>query len=237
MDRSLGQMLDHFESLGVAEETLILFLGDNGSDAPLGHQHQVACAAPLRGKKGAHYEGGMRVPFIAAWAKPNASNDLQRKWNIAANTIQPQVASVVDLFPTVLDATGVAAPEEHPIDGSSLRSLMQGKPDPRRKEQFLMHYPHGPHRSNYFSTWRDGDWKVIYHALPDQPTTGGFIQTDAGHYELFNLADDPFESTNLASTKPAELKRMMAGLIAQLEDHDAVYAIDDQGNPLPPEMP
>ena len=68
MDKSLGDLLDHLDALGVADNTLIFFLGDNGSDAPLGHQHEVACAAPLRGKKGAHYEGGMRVPFIAAWA-------------------------------------------------------------------------------------------------------------------------------------------------------------------------
>ena len=74
MDKSLGDVLDHLDALGVAENTLVFFLGDNGSDAPLGHQHEVACAAPLRGKKGTHYEGGMRVPFIAAWAKPNPEN-------------------------------------------------------------------------------------------------------------------------------------------------------------------
>jgi arylsulfatase A-like enzyme len=50
MDKSLGDLLDHLEELSVAENTLIFFLGDNGSDAPLGHQHAVACAAPLRGK-------------------------------------------------------------------------------------------------------------------------------------------------------------------------------------------
>ena len=53
MDKSLGDMLNHFDALGISEETLVIFLGDNGSDAPLGHQHAVACAAPLRGKKGA----------------------------------------------------------------------------------------------------------------------------------------------------------------------------------------
>lgn len=78
MDKSLGDLLDHLEKLAVSENTLIFFLGDNGSDAPLGHQHAVACAAPLRGKKGSHYEGGMRVPFIAAWAKPNANNPNQK---------------------------------------------------------------------------------------------------------------------------------------------------------------
>ena len=49
MDKSLGDVLDHLEALGVAENTLVFFLGDNGSDAPLGHEHEVACAAPLRG--------------------------------------------------------------------------------------------------------------------------------------------------------------------------------------------
>ncbi len=78
MDRSLGMLLDHLEALSIAEETLVVFLGDNGSDAPLGHQHAVACAAPLRGKKGSHYEGGVRVPFIAAWAKPDKKNAQQQ---------------------------------------------------------------------------------------------------------------------------------------------------------------
>jgi arylsulfatase A-like enzyme len=84
MDKSLGDILDHLEALGVAENTLILFLGDNGSDAPLGHPHKVASSAPLRGKKGAHYEGGMRAPFIAAWAKPDPANRFQKSLPIPA---------------------------------------------------------------------------------------------------------------------------------------------------------
>lgn len=84
MDKSLGDLLDHLEQLGVAENTLLFFLGDNGSDAPLGHQHEVACAAPLRGKKGSHYEGGVRVPFIAAWAKASAENAVQKRLPIVA---------------------------------------------------------------------------------------------------------------------------------------------------------
>ena len=65
MDKSLGDLLDHLDELGVAENTLVLFLGDNGTDAPVGGTHEISCAAPLRAKKGTHYEGGMRVPFIA----------------------------------------------------------------------------------------------------------------------------------------------------------------------------
>ncbi|TWT80046.1 Arylsulfatase [Planctomycetes bacterium CA13] len=237
MDKSLGDMMDELEKRGVAERTLIFFLGDNGSDAPLGHQHEVACAEPLRGKKGAHYEGGMRVPFIAAWAKPNPDNELQRQLKIPAGVIQSQVASVTDLFPTILDAAGIDSPANHTVDGANLRTLLTGRGDSSRPEQFLMHYPHAVHRSNYFTTWRNGQWKVIYHTLPDIPTSGGLIQFDGGHYQLFNLADDPFEQTNLADSKPDVLKRMMKGLIASLEAHQAVYPVDDNGDELRPKLP
>ncbi|TWU20667.1 Arylsulfatase [Novipirellula galeiformis] len=237
MDKSLGDMLDHFDELGIAENTLVFFLGDNGTDAPLGHQHKVACAAPLRGKKGAHYEGGMRVPFIAAWAKPDPNNAFQHQVPIPAGAIQSQIAAVQDLFPTIVEVTQARVPKDHVVDGLRLQTLLSGKRDPGRPQTFLMHYPHGPHRSNYFTTWRDGDWKVIYHTLPEEPTTGGHIQFAGGHYELFNLANDPFESTNLAVTNPLQLVRMMDGLIAALEKHDALYPVDESGKELRPRLP
>ncbi len=237
MDKSLGDMLDQLEELGIAENTLIFFLGDNGSDAPLGHQHQVACAAPLRGKKGSHYEGGVRVPLIVAWGKPDPNNAFQRQLFIPTGKIQSQVAAVPDLFPTILAVAGAAAPDDHIVDGSRLQTLLGGQPDTSMAERFLMHYPHGPHRSNYFTTWRDGEWKVIYHYLPDKPTTGGHIQFEGGHYQLFNLADDPFEATNLAQSKPTELQRMMEGLITALRQHNAVYPVDDAGKPIRPQLP
>ena len=237
VDKSLGDMLDHFDDLGIAENTLIFFLGDNGSDAPLGHQHEVASAAPLRGMKGTHYEGGMRVPFIAAWAKANLENPFQRKLPIAAGTIQSQVANVTDIFPTILTLLESAAPKDHAVDGSALNELFITGADPAREETFLMHHPHGPHRSNYFTTWRDGVWKVIYHTLPEIPTTGGYIQFKGGHYQLFNLAEDPFEQTNLAESEPDHLRRMMQGLIAELTKCRAVYTVDEKGKALRPKLP
>lgn len=237
MDKSLGDMLALFDELGVAENTLIFFLGDNGTDAPLGDQHVVACAEPLRGKKGAHYEGGMRVPFIAAWAKADPKNPWQKKLPIAAGAIQGQAANVTDIFPTLLKLVNAEPPKDYSVDGLPLDTLLTGRPDPARSVQFLMHYPHGPHRSNYFTVWRDGDWKVIYHALPQIETHGGHIQSGGEHYQLFNLADDPFEQNDLAKTNPEQLRRMMKGLIGQLEDHKAVYPIDEAGNPLKPTLP
>ncbi len=241
MDKSLGDMLDQFEELGIAENTLVIFLGDNGSDAPLGDQHAVACAEPLRGKKGAHYEGGMRVPFIAAWAKPNPEAPSQQRLPIAAGTIQGQVANVTDIFPTLIrlvapEAEG-AAPGNYIVDGLPLDTLLSGRPDPSHPAQFLMHYPHAVHRSNYFTVWRDGDWKVIYHTLPEVPTSGGGIQFDGGHYQLFNLKSDPFEQTNRADSEKEILVRMMQGMVKELQDKGAVYPVSVDGKPLIPVVP
>ena len=230
-------MLDFFSEKQVAENTLVFFLGDNGTDAPLGDQHVVACAAPLRGKKGAHYEGGMRVPFIAAWAAPNPDNQWQKQLPIPKGVIQGQLASVTDLFPTILELTGTPAPENHPVDGSRLQKLLTGEADPTHPSEFLMHYPHGKHRSNYFTTWRDGDWKAIYHAIPEEPTAGGFIQVSGGHYELFNLKEDPFESKNLAAEAPEQLQKMIKGMISQLESKGAVYPTSAEGKELKPVVP
>ena len=221
MDKSLGDVLNQLEKLGVAENTLIFFLGDNGSDAPLGHQHAVACAAPLRGKKGSHYEGGTRVPFIAAWAKPSAGNAFQKRLPIAAGAIQSQQAAVYDMFPTLLALTGKSAPTTHAVDGARLDTLLTGKRDARREETFLMHYPHAPHRTDYFTTYRSGDWKVIYHYFPSEVS-------ENSHYQLFNLAKDSFEQTNLAASESTVLKRLMQGLIAGLEKQGAVYPVDKE---------
>ncbi len=229
MDKSLNDLLDQLEQLGIAEDTLVIFLGDNGSDAPLGHQHAVACSAPLRGKKGAHYEGGMRVPFIAAWAKPNPDNPHQQRLPIAAGALQGQVASVMDLFPTVLAVAGCAAPKDHAIDGYRLDTLLTGQPDETRPETFLMHYPHGPHRSSYFTVLRQDDWKVIYHYNPGQPA--------APRYELFNLARDPFEQHDLAAENPDRLATMIRAMADQLDNERALYPQTKDGTVLKPVIP
>ena len=85
-----------------------------------------------------------------------------------------------------------------------------------------MHYPHAPHRCDYFSTWRDGDWKVIYHYFPSKSSGGS-------HYQLFNLKDDPFEQHDLASNKPAELRQLMTGMVAALQNQNATYPVDKPG--------
>ncbi len=231
MDKSLGDVLDHLETLGAAENTLVFFLGDNGTDAPLGHQHDVACAAPLRGKKGSHYEGGMRVPFIASWARPDPANEHQKRLPIPAGVIQAQQAAVQDILPTVLALCQITPPKEHKVDGHDMSTLLAGKADASRPEKFLMHYPHAPHRSDYWTSLREGDWKVVYHYFPTEVSGGS-------HYQLFNLRHDPFEQKDLAADDPATLRRMMRALIAELESHAAVYPVAKDGaSPVRPVLP
>ena len=228
MDKSLGDLLAHLDELDVSSNTLILFLGDNGGDAPLGHQHAVASSAPLRGKKGSHYEGGMRTVFLAAWAKPDPANPWQQRLPIAAGKTQSQVCNITDIFPTLLGLTG-RIPESAPVDGHRLDTLLAGKPDPSRPERFLMHYPHGPHRSSYFTVWRNGPWKLVFHALPD-------AKTQTGRYELYHLDRDPAEQRNLAGEEPETLARMVGEMAAELERHQAQYPTDANGREIRPAL-
>jgi arylsulfatase A-like enzyme len=229
MDHSLGTLLDQLERLGVAENTLVFFLGDNGSDAPLGPEHTVACAAPLRGKKGTHYEGGMRVPFIAAWAKRSENPLNQRALPIVPGAIQQRPAAVYDLFPTILAVTGTPMPKEQTVDGQPLAPLLTNRSDQSGVFEFLMHFPH-QHRSSYFTVLENERWKAVYHTFPSAASQGA-------RYELFDLANDPFESTNLAEKEPTKLREMMLRMTAKLAEQQAQYPVDDNGAPLKPLIP
>jgi arylsulfatase A-like enzyme len=221
MDKSLGDLLEKVRSLGVADNTLVIFLGDNGGDAPLGGTHGYASSAPFRGKKGTHSEGGMRVPFIAAWAEPAKQNEWQRKLPIPAGTIQTQTGTIMDILPTICNLVGVELPKGMPLDGYDLKQQLAGSRNETRKEDFLNHFPH-EHRSSYYTSYVNGDWKVIYHY--QVPPKGRRRQNPPPKtYELFNLKDDPFEKTNLADSHPEELKSMVGALIKDLEAKNALY--------------
>lgn len=230
MDTALAEVMDHLEAEGIAEDTLILFLGDNGGDAPLGPAHEHHSSAPLRGKKGTHYEGGMRTPFIAAWARPDVANPWQQRLPIARGAIQAQLGTVMDLYPTLLNLVGAQAPAGHAVDGQDLAAqLSSSQPNPEREERFLMHFPHG-HRSSYYTVLRLDDWKLVYHYRPDNNPA-------KTRYELFDLAGDPYENTNLAAQRPEVLRRMVQAMVEQLEGEGALYPVDAQGEELRPVLP
>lgn len=227
MDKSLGDLMDHLEAKGVAENTLIFFLGDNGGDAPLGDYNEIGSSAPLRGRKGSKWEGGIRVPFIAAWAKTNPSNKWQKKLPIVAGQIRNEVGACFDLFPTIARLIDAPVPDDYPVDGQDLTKLLSGQSDPDHRNEFLSHYPHPRQEENhYFTSYRSGKWKVIYQYLDD-----------GNRFALYDLETDPTESRDLAPQYPDKLKAMVQVMVRELEVHNAQYPVNDDGQELSPVIP
>ncbi len=210
IDKSLGDLMDHVTSKGEAENTLILFVGDNGSDAPLGPVHGYSSSFPLRGKKATCYEGGMRVPFIAGWAKTSNKN----MFPIASNSLHTdQIGTIMDIYSTILEISGAKNPANHVVDGVSLLKQFSGESNPDRSDHFMCHFPHS-HRSSYFTTFRKGNWKLIYR------------YKGKNRYELYNLSEDPFETRNLAKSEPGKLKELTKRMANRLEKEGALYPSD-----------
>ena len=225
IDKSLGDIVGHVKKLGLGENTLIMFLGDNGSDAPLESKDGYGSSLPLKGKKGNHWEGGMRVPFIASWVTPDGQSPGQRKLPLPKNAIQEQMGSVIDLFPTIANLVGVTAPEEHVLDGFDLKRQLEGRENNEREAIFLNHFPH-EHRSSYFTSLVKDNWKTIYHYQVEEKP----------RYELFNLKEDPFETRDLSNENPKKLKMMIKALENRLEASGALYP-EKGGIPLKPTRP
>ena len=104
-----------------------------------------------------HWEGGMRVPFIASWVTPS-SNALQKLWPIAQNQSQTQMGSILDIFPTLCEINSIDI-KDYTLEGHSLVKQFTAKENHKRTEEFLNHYPH-KHRSSYFTSLVKKEWKV-----------------------------------------------------------------------------
>nr|MCS5618040.1 N-acetylgalactosamine-6-sulfatase [Pirellulales bacterium] len=170
--------------------------------------------------------------FIAAWAEPNPDQPCQQRLPIAAGAIQQQPGTVMDIYPTILNLAGIEPPANHPIDGVDLAPQLAGRTNPRRRDRFLMHFPHD-HRSSYFTVFRDGDWKLIYHYRPDRSDADG----EGARYELFNLGSDPFEKHDLAAEEPMELRRLAGEMTAALAAEQALFPVDKAGGEIRPVLP
>jgi len=114
LDHSAGQVLDLIDSLGIEDDTLVIFLSDNGPAGPF-NPYQAGSTGGLRGAKGSTFEGGIRVPFIAKWPS-----------RIPAGLLLNDLGADVDLTPTILEAANIAAPPQVSFDGVSLLSTITG---------------------------------------------------------------------------------------------------------------
>lgn len=207
MDKSLGDILAQLDNLGVAENTLVVFMSDNGGDAPFNNVNDSN--APLRHKKGSEYEGGSRVPFIAAWARSENGNPFQTAHPVVSNAVEDDIITIFDLYPTFLEAAGVSLTQD--VDGTSILPYFAQLPGTHREQSLLLHFPHD-HRGDYFSSLREGPWKYIYKYSSDT-------------HELYNLETDLSETNNLAATNPERAARMGRTLARALKDAEAQWPV------------
>jgi arylsulfatase A-like enzyme len=207
MDIAIGEIRQKLIDLGVAENTLIVFLGDNGSDSPAVTVDGLPSGSfgdfPLRGKKGSKWEGGSRVPMIACWATPDNTNAFQQNLPIPANSFETDIVTSWDLPVTFLKVAGLPAAAGFGEDGYDLSPYFSGTAGSHRPQEVVIHYPHN-HRSDFFSFIREGDMKLIYNY-------------ESNTHELYNLATDPTESNNLATNQPELATRMTRTLAQRLD--------------------
>ncbi|MFM9059504.1 MAG: arylsulfatase [Planctomycetaceae bacterium] len=178
LDDHVGRILAALERAGVADRTLVLFTSDNGPTSAGGvDQDFFASTAGLRGGKGSVYEGGIRVPFIA-----------RLPGTIPAGAVCDVPGHFADLFPTLCAAAGLPAPAG--LDGVNLWPLLTGAArtlDARRP--FVWVFPEDGGQVAV----RSGDVKVLRRGLATKRS---------GDWEVYDLARDPRETTDLAAERP-----------------------------------
>lgn len=189
LDHSAGQVLDLIDSLGIEEDTLVIFLSDNGPAGPA-NPYQAGSTGGLRGAKGSTFEGGIRVPFIAKW--PSI---------IPAGLRLTDLGSDVDLTPTILEAANIAAPPQVNFDGISLLSTITGGQAAPARPLFR-----GAGAS--LDAIRFGQWKLRQG-------------------ELFNLINDPAETTDVAA--------QFGGIVALLQSDLDSFSANVTANARAPE--
>ena len=216
VDDALGQIVARCAELGVLDSTVIVFTSDNGGlsavargVAPDGDK-QHAHNAPLRSGKGSAYEGGLRVPFVAAGPgiRPRAAPDAT-----------PVIGT--DLYPTILAFAGVAQPTGRVLDGVDIGPVLRGTASLPKRALFF-HQPHkwGPEGPGIepFSAIRIGDWKLIWF----HDDRG----TKAPRLELYDAASDCGEVRERSAEQPEKLAELTRALQQALRDSAAQLPVD-----------
>lgn len=180
MDKGVGQILDTLQEAGLSDNTLVWFFSDNGATGP------GSCGG-LYGMKGTLWEGGHRVPGIVRWPG-----------RIAAGSVTDQLASTIDVMPTLLDLANVQISGALLLDGMSLVPVLTGKQKPVDRRMFW--------ESGKSVSMRDGSWKLIVNGgkrrgrKRAQPNID-WDRADDGRetLALFDLSSDRRERHNVAA--------------------------------------
>jgi len=214
LDGSVATIRAALEETGVLENTIFIFMSDNGP-------HYGGSTGGLKGKKATAWEGGVRVPFIVRYPVefPGGQVVSTPIWSL-------------DIFPTLLDLAGIALPDGVAYDGENIAGVLKGEPQ--------AHRPIFSAHNEKIITIREGDWKLYIHepryvsrrdfdpnyvdrvwpngvtilGQKEQPTSmeypGAVPKPFENPLPLFNLADDPSESIDLAGEHPEIVERLTA---------------------------
>lgn len=210
VDGIVGRVMKALEEANLADNTIVVFTSDNGSPARNGEKdsgptHGVTRDfghvpnAPWRGLKSDIWEAGHRVPHIVRW--PGV---------VQAGAVNDELICLVDWYATLAEVHGVKLADDQAEDSFSFFNLLNGGTVPNRKS--LIH-----HSGNGTFAIRKGDWKLIEANLG----SGGFSKpgrvapkADGPQGQLYNLKDDPQETTNLWLEQPEKVKELLAELNA-----------------------
>lgn len=223
MDHSLGELMDYLDQHHLTDNTIIVFMSDNG-----GFSHPPRQGAsntqnyPLRGGKGSLYEGGVREPMIIRWngvTKPGSVN--------------PQYMIMEDFYPTILEWAGIKKYKTvQTVDGRSLVPFLK-QPDLRDQQRPLIwNFPNdwtggklGVDNS-WLTAIRQGDWKLVYFEKQQR-------------LELYNLQQDIYEAKDLSAQYPDKTKALAKLLTKQLKARGAqlpLYKATKKTVPYPDEL-
>ena len=220
LDHHIGRLLDYLDDNGLADNTLIVFTSDNGPE------HRTATAfgssGHLRGAKGHIHDGGIHVPGIVRWPG-----------HIKPGTTSDEPVNGTDWLPSFCAVAGVDPRSDRPLDGANVLPALMGGETTEREYPMLWWLWHA--RGGQEVAMRDGDYKILAsmdpQLEPGTPTDAKrpegwsilqFIkQAKLARFEMFNLANDPSETINLAKSEPKRFKQLKAGMIKLYEEIQA----------------
>ncbi len=207
VDEAIGQITAALDEKGQRQNTLIIFSSDNGGPGP----GNATMNTPLRAGKGTLYEGGIRVCSFATWPG-----------KIPAGITIDEPMHAVDWFPTLVKLTGAPAEQNLAPDGLDIWPVLtQGAKSPH-EALFL------PGMAPEKMALRMGDWKLLLNPSDKDAEEAKGSEKSSGKMELYNLASDIAEKTNLAASQPEKLAEMRARLDAIIKDAVPAGGVTEQ---------
>jgi len=201
LDDGVGRILAWLKKSGKDQNTIVVFVSDNGGVTGEWEGETVTDNTPLRSGKGTLYEGGVRIPWFMQI--PGINRPLKVDTPV----------TTTDLLSTLLDLTELDHPDQSVSDGTSLKPLLyqeefnQGKP-----RSLIFHYPHYYRGTTPVSALRKGDLKLLQYYTPE-----------GLRFELYDLAKDPTESHDLSAHRGKIVQNMSSELTSSLWEMSANF--------------